>query len=173
MLSAALLPLRTQARKFCTSIDVRAPRADPLPAAYRATSSSTVPSQLLSMVLVSWLDKHIHDKTPADWAKVCDTKITGLDNFLAALNQEALKAMLCFSSSTARFAVPVKWTTPAPMKCSTRPCSIITLPCHTVAASPSIGDHGMAVWSMTVSSSFLHQRASALSSAGRCRLRGC
>ncbi len=47
-------------------------------------------------------DKFIEDKKPADFTRVYDTKVIGLNNLLNGLKPEELKVMVLFSSSTAR-----------------------------------------------------------------------
>lgn len=48
-------------------------------------------------------DKYILDKTDEEFNKVYDTKVLGLENLLACLEEDDLKLMVFFSSSTARF----------------------------------------------------------------------
>ena len=48
-------------------------------------------------------DRNIEDKTDEDFASVYDTKVGGLRALLAALDDAPLKALVLFSSSTARF----------------------------------------------------------------------
>ena len=48
-------------------------------------------------------DRNIEDKTDEDFASVYDTKVGGLRALLAALDGAPLKALVLFSSSTARF----------------------------------------------------------------------
>jgi acyl transferase domain-containing protein len=48
-------------------------------------------------------DRLIRDKTLEQFESVCSTKISGLQNLLAAVGDDELKAMVIFSSSTARF----------------------------------------------------------------------
>ncbi len=48
-------------------------------------------------------DSYIADKSDEDFARVFATKVEGLDNLIAALAPYRLKALVTFSSSTARF----------------------------------------------------------------------
>jgi len=48
-------------------------------------------------------DKRIEEKTGEQFAAVYDTKVSGLQNLLAAVDPNALNALVMFSSSTARF----------------------------------------------------------------------
>ena len=48
-------------------------------------------------------DQHILDKTVESFQKVYDTKVTGLRNLLEAVDRDALRALVIFSSSTARY----------------------------------------------------------------------
>jgi NAD(P)-dependent dehydrogenase (short-subunit alcohol dehydrogenase family)/acyl carrier protein len=48
-------------------------------------------------------DTRIEDKTEAQFDRVYQTKVAGLENLLAALQEDDLRALVLFSSSTARF----------------------------------------------------------------------
>ncbi|PLX99152.1 MAG: hypothetical protein C0624_13905 [Desulfuromonas sp.] len=48
-------------------------------------------------------DRLIKDKTPEQFEQVYSTKVSGLENLLAALQEDALSFMVMFSSSTGRF----------------------------------------------------------------------
>ncbi|MCZ6783743.1 MAG: SDR family NAD(P)-dependent oxidoreductase, partial [Proteobacteria bacterium] len=48
-------------------------------------------------------DQHILDKTAENFHKVYDPKVVGLRNLLAAVDRDALRALVLFSSSTARY----------------------------------------------------------------------
>jgi NAD(P)-dependent dehydrogenase (short-subunit alcohol dehydrogenase family)/acyl carrier protein len=48
-------------------------------------------------------DRNIEDKSDEDFARVYDTKVSGLRSVLKAIGESPLKAMVLFSSSTARF----------------------------------------------------------------------
>ena len=48
-------------------------------------------------------DRNIEDKSDEDFARVFDTKVGGLRSVLKAIGESPLKAMVLFSSSTARF----------------------------------------------------------------------
>jgi acyl transferase domain-containing protein/NAD(P)-dependent dehydrogenase (short-subunit alcohol dehydrogenase family) len=48
-------------------------------------------------------DRRIEDKTPEQFRAVYDTKVSGLLNLLAAVEQDPLAVLMLFSSSTARF----------------------------------------------------------------------
>ena len=48
-------------------------------------------------------DRRIEDKTRAQFAEVCSTKVDGLQSLLEATQQDDLKLLVLFSSSTARF----------------------------------------------------------------------
>ena len=48
-------------------------------------------------------DRNIEDKSDEDFARVYDTKVVGLRSVLKAIGESPLKAMVLFSSSTARF----------------------------------------------------------------------
>ncbi len=48
-------------------------------------------------------DQHILDKTAESFQKVYEPKVTGLRNLLEAVDRDALRALVLFSSSTARY----------------------------------------------------------------------
>src|SRR5206468_10644244 len=48
-------------------------------------------------------DRKIEDQTDEQFARVFETKVDGLESLLSAIGPEELRALVLFSSSTARF----------------------------------------------------------------------
>jgi acyl transferase domain-containing protein/NAD(P)-dependent dehydrogenase (short-subunit alcohol dehydrogenase family)/acyl carrier protein len=76
---------------------------DTVAAAVRAARAEAGPITALVHGAGVLADKRIEDLTDAAFAKVYATKVGGLENLLGALADDPLKAVVLFSSSTARF----------------------------------------------------------------------
>ena len=79
--------------------DGRDPKA--VRAALKAMGSTPIRAVIHGAGILA--DKAIVDKEPEDFLAVYDTKVKGLLNIMSALDQEQLRMLLLFSSSTARF----------------------------------------------------------------------
>ena len=95
-------------------------------------------------------DRKIVDQTDSQFDLVYDTKVKGLQHLYESIDPEALRFLILFSSSTARFgrSGQVAYAAANESRSTNGPSSSRS-GCPIVGSSPITGARGQEAWSMT------------------------